>query len=146
MLIVFGFIALFWVAWAGVVLILLGIHGLIYYLHSNDPDKLISISGARFQSTVDYSIRHHETITVVIIAAAVSWLLASEWLPLGVENSLILNFLFIIFIIALVLGAFKLFIKFYPKILHWCLDNKKTFFGYSCNYNSHWFQYLDRFR
>jgi copper/silver efflux system protein len=63
----------------------------------------------------------------VLSAAAVSWLLASEWLPLGVENSLILNFLFIIFIIALVLGTFKVFIKFYPQILQWCLDNKKHF-------------------
>jgi copper/silver efflux system protein len=93
-LIAFGLLALFWVAWAGVVLILLGIHGLIFYLHKNDPERLRKISGSRFQPAIDYSIRHHETITVIIIAAAVSWLLASEWLPLGVENNIILEFSF----------------------------------------------------
>ncbi|MFO7524561.1 MAG: efflux RND transporter permease subunit [Ignavibacteriaceae bacterium] len=127
LLIVFGLIVLFWVAWAGAVLILLGIHGLIFYLHKNDPDRLSRISGKRFQSTVDYSVQHHEAITVIIIAAAISWLLAAEWLPLGVENSIILNFLFIVFIIALVLITFKIFIRFYPSLLAKFLEYKKTF-------------------
>lgn len=126
-LIVFGLIALFWVAWAGVVLILLGIHGLIFYLHKNEPDRLRRISGERFQSSVDYSVRHHETITVVIIAAAIAWLLSAEWLPLGVENSIILNFLFIVLIIGLVLITFKIFIRFYPSLLAKFLEYKKTF-------------------
>jgi Cu(I)/Ag(I) efflux system membrane protein CusA/SilA len=131
LLIVFGLISLWWIAWAGFVLILLGINNLVYYTYKNgDPTGLFQInklSDPRLQYFFNSVQKHHDTITIGIIAAAVSWLLASEWLPLGVENSLILNFLFIIFIIVLVLGAFKLFIKFYSRILHWCLDNKKTF-------------------
>jgi copper/silver efflux system protein len=48
-------------------------------------------------------------------------------MPLGVSNSLLVNFLFIVLIIAVVLGGFKIFIRYYPDILHWCLENKKTF-------------------
>lgn len=131
LLIVFGLISLWWITWAGFVLILLGLNNLVYYTYKNgDPTGLFQInklSDPRLQYFFNSVNKHHDTITIGIIAAAVSWLLASEWLPLGVENSLILNFLFIIFIIVLVLGAFKLFIKYYPQILHWCLDNKKTF-------------------
>lgn len=60
-------------------------------------------------------------------AVAVAWLLASEWMPLGVSNSLLINFLFIAFILVLFLGAFALFLRFYPRILMWCLNNKGLF-------------------
>lgn len=131
LLIIIGFISLWWIVWGGVVLILLGFNGLIYHLYknSNTPDFLFfkNIKDERLLSFFKLMVKYHDAITIGIVTAAVSWLLASEWLPLGVENSLILNFLFIILIIALVLGVFKVFIKFYPKILHWCLDNKKLF-------------------
>src|SRR5690606_13003703 len=52
-----------------------------------------------------------------------------EWVPLGVSNSLLANFLFISLIIAAVLGAFALFIRFYPRILMWCLYHKAVFFS-----------------
>lgn len=58
---------------------------------------------------------------------AVAWLLTVEWVPLGVSNSLLTNFLFIAGIIALVLGGFSMFIRFYPRILLWCLDHKAIF-------------------
>jgi copper/silver efflux system protein len=131
LLIMLGIVVLWWIVWGGIVLILLGINGLIYHLYKNEnsPDFPFfrNIKDERILSFFKLMVKHHDVITIGIISAAVAWLLAGEWLPLGVENSLILNFLFIIFIIALVLGAFKVFIKFYPQILHWCLDNKKLF-------------------
>lgn len=131
LLIVLGVVVLWWIVWGGIVLILLGINGLIYHLYKNGntPDFPFfkDIKDERLLSFFKLMVKHHDAITIGIITVAVSWLLASEWLPLGVENSLILNFLFIIFIIALVLGVFKVFINFYPQILHWCLDNKKLF-------------------
>ena len=48
-------------------------------------------------------------------------------MPLGVSNSLFVNFIFIVLILSVVLGGFKLFIHFYPNILHWCLEHKKAF-------------------
>ncbi|MBU4495523.1 MAG: efflux RND transporter permease subunit [Acidobacteria bacterium] len=119
LLIVLGVISLGWLAWGGLVLIVLGINGLLYHLAENGH-----IHSQLFSNFVQ---KHHDTITIGVIVAAVSLLLAGEWLPLGVENSLFLNFLFILFIIGLVLGTFKVFIRMYPRLLNWCLEHKKTF-------------------
>ncbi|SEJ15003.1 Cu(I)/Ag(I) efflux system membrane protein CusA/SilA [Cyclobacterium xiamenense] len=58
---------------------------------------------------------------------SIAWLLAGEWMPLGVSRSQLTNFLFISVIIGLVLGAFLLFLHYYSRILSWCLDNKGKF-------------------
>ncbi|PVY42257.1 efflux RND transporter permease subunit [Pontibacter virosus] len=71
--------------------------------------------------------RHHSLVTVAIAVLAVSWLLATEWVPLGVSVSYFVNFIFILLVIGLVLGLFSLFIKVYPRVLAWCLANKGTF-------------------
>ncbi len=130
-LILFGLAALWWVAWAGVILILLGINNLIHRLQKDGNTAGLSIfnklENAKLQPYLNLIAKHHEAITIGIITFAVSWLLAAEWLPLGVENSLLLNFVFILLIIFIVLGGFKIFIRFYPIILHWCLENKNTF-------------------
>jgi copper/silver efflux system protein len=119
LLILFGFVALWWSVWAGVVVILLGLNNLLAYWAQQQ--KLPAPGLNNFFS------KHHNTLTIAIVAAAVSGLLASEWMPLGVANSLLVNFLFIILIVAIVLGGFKIFIHYYPDILHWCLEHKKTF-------------------
>lgn len=103
------FIAVIYLPWAGIALLLFALNNLLNHFY---PEK--------------YS-RYHELVTVGISVAAVSWLLATTWLPLGVHNSVILNFLFLLIIIGLVLGGFSLFIRFYPRILTWCLENKVKF-------------------
>ncbi|WP_299826550.1 efflux RND transporter permease subunit [uncultured Pontibacter sp.] len=108
-LLVIGLIALFILPLAGVTLILVAINNL---LNHYQPEK--------------YG-RYHTPVMVGIAVLAVSWLLASEWLPLGVSVSLVVNFLFILLVIGLVLGTFSLFIKAYPRILMWCLANKGKF-------------------
>lgn len=130
-LIVFGFISLFWIPWAGVVLILLGLNNTLYNLFNDEEIKenpfYKKYNLSRYRLYIDFLIKHHEKITVAIITGAVAWILAGEWMPLGVKNPLLINFFFIILIIALVLGIFKVFINYYPKLLQWCLDNKKIF-------------------
>ena len=119
LLILFGVVALFWSVWAGMVVILLGLNNLLNYFA--EQGKLPWPDFNKFIK------KHHSTITIAIVTLAVSGLLASEWMPLGVSNSLFVNFLFIVLILSVVLGFFKLFIHFYPNILHWCLENKKVF-------------------
>jgi copper/silver efflux system protein len=126
-LIIFGLFALWWVPWAGIFLLLIGFIGVVTYLHQKDPDTLRGISGRNFQSAINYTVLHHDTIITIIIAAAVSWLLAGRWVPLGVENSLIINFLFILLVIGLVLLTFKIFIRYYSYLLNKFLEYKKTF-------------------
>jgi copper/silver efflux system protein len=114
-----GIIILWWSVWAGVVLILLGVNNIIGNLAEQNKFPSTKIN--------EFFSRHQNTITIAIITIAVSWLLAQEWMPLGVANSLLINFIFIVLIIGVVLGGFKLFIRFYPTILNWCLEHKKTF-------------------
>jgi len=71
--------------------------------------------------------RHRNLMVVGFTAASVSWLLASVWIPLGVSNSLLNNFLFIALILAFFLGTVAIFLRFYPRILLWCLNNKGLF-------------------
>lgn len=119
LLIVFGVFVLWWSVWAGTVILLLGINNLLAYF--GEQQKLPNSKLNHLFS------KHHNTLTIAIVAVSVSWLLAQEWMPLGVANSLLINFIFIAIILGLFLGGFQLFIKFYPRLLNWCLDNKKKF-------------------
>ena len=49
------------------------------------------------------------------------------WMPLGAQNSLLSNFLFVLVIIGVVLGTLITVVHFYPQILAWCLENKWKF-------------------
>ncbi len=119
LLILLGVAALWWSVWAGIVVVMLGLNNLLAYFAKQGKLPVPKYNG--------FLKKHHNTITIAIVTVAVSGLLASEWMPLGVANSLLVNFLFIILIITFVLGGFKIFIRYYPNILHWCLKHKKIF-------------------
>src|SRR3989339_1902725 len=114
-----GIILLWWSSWAGIAIILLGINNIasIFALKQKLPTPLLN----RWFS--NHSAHH----TIAIVVVSISWLLAREWMPLGVANSLLVNFFFIALIIGIVLGGFKIFIELYPKILNWCLEHKGVF-------------------
>ncbi|MFD2531269.1 efflux RND transporter permease subunit [Gracilimonas halophila] len=57
----------------------------------------------------------------------VTWLLTVYWLPFGPSVSFAGNLIFIVILIALILTAFWLIIKYYQGIIGWCLDHKKAF-------------------
>lgn len=65
--------------------------------------------------------------TILILLFAVTWLLSKYWMPLGVEQSIPSNFMFVGLLIILILGGFHLLEKYYTSILTWCLNNKSTF-------------------
>src|SRR3546814_251465 len=48
-------------------------------------------------------------------------------MPLGAQNSLLVNFRFVIVILGVILGALFAIFHFYPRILPWCLANKWKF-------------------
>ena len=66
-------------------------------------------------------------INVIISASAIIFLLAEYWRPLGVDKSIFWNLIFVSIICFGLLGIFSLFIKYYTRILRWCLDNKLLF-------------------
>ncbi len=63
-------------------------------------------------------------ILAIIIVAII---LTTHWMPLSAEKGLLRNLIFITLLIGGLLLFFKIFQKFYPAILGWCLVHKKTF-------------------
>lgn len=53
--------------------------------------------------------------------------LTQEWLPLGPHNSFVANFLFVIAIVAVVLGLLLSMVHYYEQVLRWCLRHKWKF-------------------
>ena len=66
-------------------------------------------------------------INIAITVVVVVLFLTKAWVPLGAQNTLFSNFLFVITLVTIILGILSLVIKFYPKILGWCLENKWKF-------------------
>jgi copper/silver efflux system protein len=119
LLLIAGVVVIWWSVWAGVVMMILGIKNILVNLAEN---KKLPTTGF-----FKFFIKNHNAVTVGIVAIAVSWLLAIEWMPLGVSNSILLNFILIALLIGGLLGFFKAFIRYYPHILKWCLANKRAF-------------------
>jgi Cu(I)/Ag(I) efflux system membrane protein CusA/SilA len=71
--------------------------------------------------------KYKELASMAIAVVAVSVLLAEMWRPLGLAQSVFVNFLFIGLVLGIILGGFSLFIRFYSSILNWCLENTRTF-------------------
>lgn len=104
-------IAIFFVPWAGIVLLLISISNLLVEYFKLQDNKLF------------------KNINIVLILAGVVYILSKEWLPLGAGNSLLTNLLFVGLIIALIIGLLILVVHYYSSILYWCLNNKKKFFA-----------------
>ncbi|MBQ8949051.1 MAG: efflux RND transporter permease subunit, partial [Prevotella sp.] len=64
-------------------------------------------------------------IGVVVILAVC--LLADMWLPLGPDNGLLLNILFVAVIVGIILGLLWLLVIWYERILRWCLSHRLLF-------------------
>ena len=67
------------------------------------------------------------TINIAITVVVVVFFLTKAWMPLGAQNTQFTNFLFVIAIVAMVLGALSLMVIFYSRVLQWCLNNKWKF-------------------
>ena len=104
-----GVTLLFFVPWAGVVLTLLGIYHLL----------------ERFVPTGFRRYSNYFIVGVVLIG--VLYVLTRAWLPLGASHAYFTNFIFVAGVITLVLGTLLLVVRYYTRILRWCLTNKGTF-------------------
>jgi Cu(I)/Ag(I) efflux system membrane protein CusA/SilA len=62
-----------------------------------------------------------------IYATILTYFLAREWMPLGVEYTAFSNFIFVATLIILILSFFQFVIYIYPRVLMFCLRNKILF-------------------
>jgi Cu(I)/Ag(I) efflux system membrane protein CusA/SilA len=100
---------LFLHSWVSLALIAFGMNNLLEYKWPENKRKYVNF------------------INIGIALTVVVYFLTAEWMPLGAQNSTLINFLFIIAILAVVLGALTGIVHYYQVILKWCLANKWKF-------------------
>jgi Cu(I)/Ag(I) efflux system membrane protein CusA/SilA len=96
-------------AWITLALIAFGVNNMMEYRWSEQKRKYVNL------------------INIGIAIAVVIYFLTIAWMPLGAQNSTITNFLFVLAILAAVLGTLMTVVHYYPVILRWCLANKWKF-------------------
>ena len=92
---------------------------------------VVGIAGILLLLVQQYSSERNANIlsvfTNIIYALIVAWLLATAWMPLGVNKSTLTNFFFIVIISGGLIGFFYLVIYFYENILRFLLRFKILF-------------------
>jgi copper/silver efflux system protein len=66
-------------------------------------------------------------INIAVVALVAAFFLAEEWSPLGHNNSLFANYLFVVTLLGFILGALMSVVYYYEPMLKWCLRNKGLF-------------------
>ncbi|MEN3322216.1 efflux RND transporter permease subunit [Mariniflexile soesokkakense] len=94
--------------WLGTILIAFGVIG------------LLGIKGKLSKKNVNL-------INIIISSAAIVFLLAEYWRPLGFDRSILINLIFVAIICFGILGIFSIFRRYYGQILKWALANKLLF-------------------
>jgi Cu(I)/Ag(I) efflux system membrane protein CusA/SilA len=77
--------------------------------------------------TPEEKVQQIDIVKNIIYGALIAYVLAYEWMPLGVTKSVFLNFLFVAGIAGIVIGFFYLIIHYYEKILSFLLRVKILF-------------------
>jgi Cu(I)/Ag(I) efflux system membrane protein CusA/SilA len=95
--------------WAGLILILFGVYYLLEHLL---PERVR---------------RWAPWASNIVAVLFVGVLLTEHWAPLGIEQGLKRNLIFVALLMGFLLGFFRLFQWVYPTILRWCLDHKLLF-------------------
>jgi copper/silver efflux system protein len=96
-------------SWVALALIAFGVNNLLTYKWAQERQKFVNL------------------INIGIALVVVVYFLTAEWMPLGAQNSLFTNFMFVIVILAVVLGTLMTIVHYYSRILKWCLANKWKF-------------------
>ncbi len=117
-----GFVLLFITPWIGVVMILVGIASLLPIFFQIYHQTISTSANQTISTSANQTI-----IQNILYAGVVAWLLARTWMPLGGQQSLFINFFFVLLLIGGLLGTFQWIIHIYPKLLNWCLRNKLLF-------------------
>ena len=115
-LVIAGLALFFYMPWAGLVLLGLGILNLA--VQFADQQTVVPPEQLR---------RWHPWLAVGIIVLGISWLLADLWLPLGPENPIVASALFVILAVVIVLGSFLIFQHYYEPMLRYFLEHKALF-------------------
>ncbi|WP_242157469.1 efflux RND transporter permease subunit [Aestuariivivens sediminis] len=106
--IIVGGIVLIYGYWLGLVLMAFGVTGLL-------------------KRRERITVKQSNSINMIISVCAIVFLLAIYWRPLGVDKSVFWNLVFVGTLCFGLLGIFSLFMRYYTRILAWCLSHKVFF-------------------
>jgi copper/silver efflux system protein len=109
-MVVAGITAMIWSFWlTGIALI---ITAMFFQFKKMIPSSILSIITKYFN---------------YILVAIVGFILASHWMPMGIQNGVIVSFMFVIILLGGILFLLQLISRAYEPILRWCLSHKKLF-------------------
>ena len=117
LLLLLGITALVYGYWLGLILMAFAVTGFL-------KDKKIA---SRILDKFFLTEKRANLVNIIISAVAIIFLLAQYWRPLGVDDSIFWNLIFVALICLGLLGFFALFRKYYTRILRWALGNKMLF-------------------
>ncbi|OEK05711.1 efflux RND transporter permease subunit [Roseivirga misakiensis] len=105
--------------------------GVLYFGYWVSAIILIGIGLTNvIQSLKPYTSRYLKHGDVLFALFGITVFLSQEWLPLGVQVSGIANFIFVALVVGITLAVFLGFIKVYPLLLNWCLENRLLFLAF----------------
>ncbi|MFH1613720.1 MAG: efflux RND transporter permease subunit [Planctomycetota bacterium] len=104
---IIAWIALNW--WLGVIVLAIGFYQLLGKYRFPKTDNRRSLTAS--------------ILAIVLVGV----MLTSHWLPLGPAKGMLLNLIFVAILIGGLLWFFRIFQKFYSKILNCCLEHKAAF-------------------
>ncbi len=107
-LMICGLLAIYYGTFLGIILLVFGITRILQEIKKLSEEK-------------------SHIINNIVSALAIVFLLAEYWRPLGVDNNLFWNLVFVSLICFGLLGVFSVFRKYYTRILKWTLHNKLLF-------------------
>lgn len=96
-------------SWLAIILIAVGINNLLEFLWKEDQRQ------------------YNNYINIGLTLIVIVYYLTRLWMPMGAQNSFLINFLFVAAIIITVLGILMTVVHYYKNILTWALDNKWKF-------------------
>lgn len=109
MIIIGVIVWIFYTWWLGLIIIAVAVSGLLGKPNSQKRNNRKSL------------------LINILAIILVGIILTSHWLPFGATKGMLLNFIFVAILIGGLLWLFRIFQKFYPKILNWCLEHKAAF-------------------
>lgn len=112
----------------GIILIIGGLL-LAVFMHLWLPLALCLLGfNSLFEHKIPLKFNKYSTyINIGITLFVATFFLAEEWMPLGPQNNILVNYLFVLVLMGSILGALLTIVHFYEPVLKWCLNNKGKF-------------------
>ncbi|MBN2565877.1 MAG: efflux RND transporter permease subunit, partial [Candidatus Eisenbacteria bacterium] len=95
--------------WAGLIVALIGLN---HFLSPRLRSRAIPVP---------------KRMSLILVGLLVALTLTRSWMPLGLGRSFFPNLAMVVLMLGALLLFFKLFLRLYPRMLGWCLDNKGKF-------------------